>query len=253
VQQKKCLFCPTTKLSREHLWPHWICELFPRADYAHDITERSENRKHHKIQNSLTKRFPCVCEKCNNGWMSDVEQLAIPVLRPMILGNHPKQLRTHDQYVLATWLSLRFIIFDAYSAASIEREYFSSDERSCFAQHSDKPLLGSRVWLAVMASDWQGAAYLTQAAVRPDKNIAAQISTCVIGHVVLQMFVAKGDWESNFINQDNPYFNPKKLLVPPWSHFASQIWPYRFVKTWPPSKKFSDAEFDAFSRRIRFD
>ena len=45
------------------------------------------------------KRF---CAECNNGWMSDLESEAQPILGPLILG-HSARLTEHDQNVLARW------------------------------------------------------------------------------------------------------------------------------------------------------
>jgi hypothetical protein len=43
------------------------------------------------------------CKSCNNGWMSDLESKAKPILEPMLTGT-PKALGTSDQTLLATWV-----------------------------------------------------------------------------------------------------------------------------------------------------
>ncbi len=43
----------------------------------------------------------CVCEPCNSGWMSDLEDQVKPILDPMIRGHHV-ELGDNEQTKLAT-------------------------------------------------------------------------------------------------------------------------------------------------------
>src|SRR5215813_9812636 len=69
----QCLFCETKRLTREHVWPDWICEMYKGRLYTHEIENRPHRRRYVKLQNSLTKTFACVCAKCNNVWMNKIE------------------------------------------------------------------------------------------------------------------------------------------------------------------------------------
>ena len=72
---KKCIFCnEEKKMSKEHVFPQWLLkelgivskEILMKHLYTN--IELSE-RKH--LYNSFVNG--CVCEECNNGWMSSME------------------------------------------------------------------------------------------------------------------------------------------------------------------------------------
>src|SRR5688572_15295566 len=203
MRQERCLFCPSTKLSGEHLWPAWICKLYGADQYAHTVVNARDGWQHERMRNSITHKFACVCARCNNGWMSEIENRASSVLRPMIGGRFPTKFGRHAQHTIAVWLSLRLIIFDAYSAAKIEDEFFSINDRSNFSTHRDKPLPATRVWLGRMTSDWQGASFSVKGGGHTlTKALGVSIATCVVGNLALQIFAAKGQWDSLIVNRE---------------------------------------------------
>lgn len=72
---RKCIFCGNTELSKEHIFAQWLLKELDIYDADVSMTHASvaglpiSNRKHpfSKLVNGL------VCEKCNNGWMSQLE------------------------------------------------------------------------------------------------------------------------------------------------------------------------------------
>jgi hypothetical protein len=74
-EKRKCVFCDGTKLSKEHIFAQWLLKELDIYDSDVSMTHASSigipvsNRKHpfSKLVNGL------VCEKCNNGWMSQLE------------------------------------------------------------------------------------------------------------------------------------------------------------------------------------
>ncbi len=75
VAMRTCVFCNQTNLSKEHIFAQWLLkelEIY-NADvmmtHANSMGIPKSNRKHpfSKLVNGL------VCEKCNNGWMSQLE------------------------------------------------------------------------------------------------------------------------------------------------------------------------------------
>src|SRR5258706_6641731 len=105
---RKCLFCDPTKLTREHIWPDWIVEIFPSN------SSYTGTRAHSKLgvkswpANSITQRSRLVCKQCNGIWMSQIEAATSPILGPLITSDLPRcTLDTCDQLTLATWACLR--------------------------------------------------------------------------------------------------------------------------------------------------
>jgi len=108
----KCIFCDRTgSLSKEHIWAEWLEQIVPQTADSHRIqsykvrfadsedtgvTHRQGPLHHRKIRN--------VCETCNNGWMSRLEEKdAAPILTPMILGQDVL-LREQELKILVRWL-----------------------------------------------------------------------------------------------------------------------------------------------------
>src|SRR4051794_6482907 len=95
---KRCIFCgegnkPGNPMTEEHLWSDWLEQHLPkvsdpqtRASHA-DFRDGQLTRKR-KIQQGHPhrKRFRVVCKRCNSGWMGDIEELAKPILLPLMRG-----------------------------------------------------------------------------------------------------------------------------------------------------------------------
>lgn len=75
AKNRVCLFCGNGNLSKEHIFAQWLLKELGIMDNDVSMTHMTaigmevSNRKHafSKLVNGL------VCEKCNNGWMSDLE------------------------------------------------------------------------------------------------------------------------------------------------------------------------------------
>lgn len=87
---------------------------FP-SDWSHAGAVLTKAGKTYAAQDRIaTKRTAvrCVCQKCNNGWMSELENEIKPVLAPMING-YRTLLTPDEQMTLARWASLKAQCFDA--------------------------------------------------------------------------------------------------------------------------------------------
>src|SRR5262245_61112520 len=125
---KTCLFCGSPgPFSQEHVLPEWIAALLgvgrvqvkrQRLDTPASTWEKVGTFGH-TVGN--------VCEICNNGWMSDLEDYVKPVLAPLIF---PKRYTEHrlgpdEQMLLAAWLWKIAILHESVSDVS----YFDETER----------------------------------------------------------------------------------------------------------------------------
>ena len=79
---KQCLFCPNPVDSAEHLWSKWILEELKPAEPIHVRFGRTISAP---VDNPEV-RIKCVCQKCNNGWMSDIENDNKPHMLAMLHG-----------------------------------------------------------------------------------------------------------------------------------------------------------------------
>lgn len=100
---RKCVFCGGSPVTREHVFPDWISELYRRAP---GLNEFSENGK-------VVRKFPeklfqhkakIVCEACNSGWMSTLEGKVQPLLADMITEAKATVLTKEMQDLLSLWV-----------------------------------------------------------------------------------------------------------------------------------------------------
>ena len=98
VRMNICIYCGEEGTSKEHVWPRWIrkhaatvMKVDPANFQAYVASwEREGSEPRHVLRKkgnsrlSLTIQHPC--EDCNNGWLHDLEDAAIPIVKPMIEG-----------------------------------------------------------------------------------------------------------------------------------------------------------------------
>ena len=110
---RTCLFCSSTQMSREHLWPAWLASLFPEERRRHlisagvglDATDKTW------IAKPFTSEAKVVCRTCNSGWMSKLEEDTKPILSPFIPdAAGSRRLTRYDQLVIANWTMLRLMV-----------------------------------------------------------------------------------------------------------------------------------------------
>jgi hypothetical protein len=101
-----CIFCGRTgKLTNEHVFPQWLLEVIPgdgrvQHEWIAPAGSKSKSRKWTTDVFSLTAKV--VCERCNNGWMNDLEEGARPFLESLIRG-HGRTLYDHGRQQVAYW------------------------------------------------------------------------------------------------------------------------------------------------------
>jgi hypothetical protein len=103
-----CLACGTTSspASREHVFSRWLLTEFgPDTSMALfkqlDDGAREQRRAEIKLDSFKLKK---ICECCNNGWMSELEERAKPLILGVIRGvRELGSLSEDDRRILARW------------------------------------------------------------------------------------------------------------------------------------------------------
>jgi hypothetical protein len=110
------MFCGGIPVTKEHLWPDWLRrETRIREPFERRIeqeTDGVETRDVIFMEPPFDRVVKAVCAACNNGWMSDVEAKAKPILLDLLYGKGGT-LDRDDQHRLATWAALKACVFDA--------------------------------------------------------------------------------------------------------------------------------------------
>ena len=112
-----CVFCGGTGLTKGHVWPDWLGRFLPITGVTHHEQEIGKfytfdakvpgpaysKRLRQGPAGSRKPRNTCLA--CNTGWMSTIENIAMPYMVPLIQDT-PSLLNTFGQRQLAALLVL---------------------------------------------------------------------------------------------------------------------------------------------------
>ena len=112
----QCIFCSGPKMSKEHFWSSWMGDLIQGdKDGYHThkiITSDAKLGTNESIVDNerqgdvTTKKIRVVCCKCNNGWMSQLESQAKPILEKLISGSEIK-ICPEKRLILSSWIAMK--------------------------------------------------------------------------------------------------------------------------------------------------
>jgi hypothetical protein len=100
--KKRCLFCGSTGLTREHVIAKWLRQELRTQGWVYEQRGTGKARK----WNALAVVLPRVCHRCNNELLADLEDRAKPILGPLLhggSGSAPILIDPSQQATLATW------------------------------------------------------------------------------------------------------------------------------------------------------
>jgi len=125
-----CVFCERDgKLTREHVWPQWVRPSLDHPDGAGTATRTiirpggTEERSYKARPANVVVRS--VCEECNGGWMSELEQRAKSVLLPMVEDRGPVTLGATDAETVATWAIKTALVAGSEFDPLIPRQFYA--------------------------------------------------------------------------------------------------------------------------------
>lgn len=103
-------------LSKEHLWPDWLSKMYVRSgNEKHTFGSRTHMNKemtHDGVYERpgllYSLKIRVVCQSCNNGWMSQVENETKPILLRMINGESHK-IKDGELATLSFWVVMKVI------------------------------------------------------------------------------------------------------------------------------------------------
>ncbi len=207
--QRKCIFCGQggtfgNKMSEEHLWPEWMHPyLLPYVLDHHTRASRFRQQPNgvlseDKIRQGhiFKKRFKFVCQNCNSGWMSGIENDAKPILVPLLEGRRIVVLMSMRR-TLAQWLSLKLMLTDCIGAEPVLHQ----QERARFKIENKIPDR-LKIWIGTHSSpDWYAqysrhklsATYIPRGA--PARNQSGilenmELTAIGIGHLFTVFYVS---------------------------------------------------------------
>lgn len=154
TSQPACIFCGHTPVTEEHPWPKWLKKAMhrpnvPRSIYhagnaVYSSTGQRGIRDRSRFQSGAISShgLQVVCAKCNNEWMSDLQNQAKPLLIPLIRGKVPILTKEHHS-ILTAWAIMFTMVIEFADLGTIAT---SQKERFDFAQ-APRPLDNWMVWI----------------------------------------------------------------------------------------------------------
>jgi hypothetical protein len=246
--RNRCIFCGGTPLTHEHMYANWLRNYIPRVlknytsmsavvDPTHSVpTRRTIGGDPH------SKRLYVVCEKCNNKWMSRLQNRAKVYLLPLILGQ-PTALDTKAQEIVAAWIAMSVMVGEFNDR---EKVAITASERRHFKK-TEKAPAHWKIWIGDYGRlHWKGRWVHNVLPISSPKHRIkqtagggprpnTQTSTFVVGRLYIQALSSATDvFEHWRLTADGA----RKLV---------QIWPIqRNVIGWPPST-LTDREADTIA------
>jgi hypothetical protein len=156
-QKRVCVFCGGTPVTLEHVWPRWVAAIL--ADGGPVQVERrgldDEPATWQQVSLEVTVRR--VCAVCNNGWLSELEQAAKPLLEPLILGG-TQNLTPAELDTVALWCVKTALLFQFTHP---ERRDAPDDHYPWLYEHRTPPP-NTFVWIAGYAGTKWSSWYMHQ-------------------------------------------------------------------------------------------
>jgi hypothetical protein len=156
---RSCVFCGGTPVSQEHVFPDWLAQFFTDdvVDFEALVqdADAAEQRRPWKGR-PFSAKVGGPCEGCNNGWMSDLEAQAAPLLKPLVQGGEVT-LAPSAQLLLATW-AVKTMLMAVLVTANDARDWLA-DAYHWLVEHRNPPP-AEQVWAARYAGEGQWPATL---------------------------------------------------------------------------------------------
>jgi hypothetical protein len=225
---RACIFCGNSADSKEDLFPRWILKRV--------VTRQPLYRQMGDAPPVLTEdqevRVPCVCQKCNNTWMSGMETTVKKFLGPMI-EDLSFSLDIQNQRNLSEWALKCAMINDA---VDLHPRFFTEAESFAFKlkrRIPDRTLVFAARFTG-RSLDSNGVDFTLTEPESGGLLVRAHVYNVMVGHVVLQVL----SWHPE------PSHEKKIIrfqsLDGPWDQLAIQVWPIEKKSvTWPPPVSLS--------------
>jgi len=136
VTTRPCWFCNRSghaKMTTEHAHPNWVLELLPGDEKSGTTIARSSHNADRQwgSKRQTGVRVKAICEQCNTGWMSRLENDARKIMAPFMVESDKNRICRSEQLFIEFWTLKTAMVFDAVTDAP--RQFFSVEERTHLA------------------------------------------------------------------------------------------------------------------------
>jgi hypothetical protein len=246
AENEECAFCRDRATTGEHAWPDWYCKLIGQ-EHKYLIKRNIKGVPRQFVNVGVHLKLYTLCDDCNNGWGSRLEEKMKPVLGKMYKGE-PKKLTSTDIATIASWCLLKAFVCD-YARDDGKPSFHDRSERFSFRRDFTFPI-GLQMWLA-RSTEFPGAfaGGYAEAPLNLPNRREFFVFTVSLGEFLIQMTCARWMKKSR-----RRHANPPILVAPlAWSRFATPIWPRcSFPVNWPPPSQLAGKTLQEFIDRWKF-
>ena len=237
-----CAFCGSTgSPSREHVFGQWMSKIGLDLTPVQHSAGPLNGLPRHMGEQPPFRQTVKICAACNNGWMSQLEDVAQRVLTPLILGR-PGSVALADQTAITMWAEKTALTAMLLSSESQRASGYGLPPSVYTAlyerRNSLRPLDASRFWIG----RWDGmagfsAVRVTPLAVRipdiPELGVPRGYAmTIVVGELALHGLI----------------FTTLELEVDVTLELGmALLWPSDDQAEWPTGRPCTDESFLRFS------
>lgn len=249
---RRCIFCNATGVTVEHIWPKWLRRYVPPAlkkhTYAGILVDRAGSERIARTWSGdpTSRGIKAVCEKCNNGWMSQLEERAKPILIRLLSGG-TRVLSREDQTILASWSAMHIMVAEHFEP---EKSAIPSTDHRYLWQTGLAPDTW-KIWIGnYRRGKWVG--YWVHHALAIDEDYVSYSSEGSIarGNTQTTTFIVGQLYIHAFSSSSMPSLSSRFNLGPLGIQKLAQIWPIReSALVWPPTV-MNDLDADGMAREI---
>ena len=122
--KKECIFCDSTSLTNEHIYPKWLFQtikldtqtfkpsnfdtIIASTDFSSTLLKSEQFSDGREIRYDDFK-IKKICGTCNNGWMSQLENLVKPIIEKLY-NKDMCDINSDEAYNLSLWAIIKIII-----------------------------------------------------------------------------------------------------------------------------------------------
>jgi len=253
----KCIFCEGASgsgMSKEHIFPDWLRELFPRSPedtHTHGFTSWAElspgsplspiTRSHRGQGQASTKKVRVVCRKCNNEWLGRLEKRMKPLLSQLIMGESVS-LGDSEQLFIATWAAKTIM-----TAEYVDRKKVAvpQSDRTFLMRNLSPPQNGRWIWIAGSQSmEWltginhfSARLNISPVDLKTPEIVNLQSTTIGIARLLIHAISTTVPGHSFALND-------------PDNSDLRQIWPLGPEISWPPQNFLTDDQVNGIARNV---
>ena len=224
-----CIFCGDRASTKEDAWPLWLMRLFPA-----NLTGTMDAQRGRKVLQSwqsigpkLTVKY--ICARCNNGWMSQLEQQVKPIVEA-IFSQESVLINSRQQAILGAWAVKNAMVLEALRPA---QPWFYLPSERISLKETLYPPAQTYAWIAKCV-EYNGSYSIASNLA----GIANELTSQVSGYVTTMGF---GPLALQVLSMRLPESVPQNATVTasvqpgPWDQSTLCIWPSQQIsQKWPP-------------------